>query len=92
MTTDFTTSHENCLFLIISVNHPSIFIRYTMPTTLAFFTSLLAASGALAHLQLAWPYALHSTLDPETPEEIKDYSMTSPLLTDGTYPCKVSYN
>ncbi|OWT38197.1 hypothetical protein C362_04064 [Cryptococcus neoformans Bt1] len=59
-----------------------------MPTTLAFFTSLLAASGALAHLQLAWPYALHSTLDPETPEEIKDYSMTSPLLTDGTYPCK----
>lgn len=63
-----------------------------MRTTIALFTSLLAASGALAHLQLSYPYALHSPLDPQTPEENKDYSITSPLLTDGSYPCKVSYN
>ncbi|WWC90519.1 uncharacterized protein L201_005455 [Kwoniella dendrophila CBS 6074] len=54
----------------------------------AIFTSLLAASGALAHAQLAWPYPLHSPLNPATPEAIKDYSMTSPLVSDGTYPCK----
>ncbi|ADV23556.1 hypothetical protein I315_02683 [Cryptococcus gattii Ru294] len=59
-----------------------------MRTTIALFTSLFAASGALAHLQLSYPYALHSPLDPQTPEENKDYSITSPLLTDGTYPCK----
>ncbi|WVQ80049.1 hypothetical protein IAT38_002150 [Cryptococcus sp. DSM 104549] len=59
-----------------------------MSSALALFTSLLAASSALAHCQLAWPYPLHSPLNPDTPEAIKDYSMTSPLITDGTYPCK----
>ncbi|TYJ55791.1 hypothetical protein B9479_003569 [Cryptococcus floricola] len=56
--------------------------------TLALFSSLLAASSALAHIQMAWPYPLHSALNPATPEALKDYSMTSPLVTDGTYPCK----
>ncbi|KAK8854655.1 hypothetical protein IAR55_003394 [Kwoniella newhampshirensis] len=59
-----------------------------MSTRLAILTSLLAASSALAHCQLAWPFPLHSPLNPATPEAIKDYSMTSPLVTDGTYPCK----
>ncbi|ODN90788.1 hypothetical protein L198_06105 [Cryptococcus wingfieldii CBS 7118] len=56
--------------------------------TLALFSSLLAASSALAHIQMSWPYPLHSSLNPATPEALKDYSMTSPLVTDGTYPCK----
>ncbi|WRT68564.1 uncharacterized protein IL334_005541 [Kwoniella shivajii] len=59
-----------------------------MSTRIAILTSLLLASGALAHCQLAWPYPLHSPLNPATPEAIKDYSMTSPLISDGTYPCK----
>ncbi|KAL7422423.1 hypothetical protein Q5752_003071 [Cryptotrichosporon argae] len=49
---------------------------------------LLLARNVLAHCQLAWPYPLHSALNPATPEDIKDYSMTSPLVSSGTYPCK----
>ncbi|WVR09467.1 hypothetical protein IAU60_006534 [Kwoniella sp. DSM 27419] len=55
---------------------------------IALLTSLLAAGSAMAHCQLAWPFPLHSPLNPKTPEAIKDYSMTSPLITSGTYPCK----
>ncbi|WVQ95100.1 hypothetical protein IAU59_002194 [Kwoniella sp. CBS 9459] len=55
---------------------------------LAVLLTLLAASSAMAHCQLAWPFPLHSPLNPATPEAIKDYSMTSPLITSGTYPCK----
>lgn len=46
------------------------------------------ASVASAHMQLSWPYPLHSKFNPATPEALKDYSMTSPLLSDGVYPCK----
>ncbi|WWD19204.1 hypothetical protein CI109_103662 [Kwoniella shandongensis] len=59
-----------------------------MSTRSAILASLLAATSAFAHCQLAWPYALHSPLNPATPEAIKDYSMTSPLVSSGTYPCK----
>ncbi|WWD02224.1 hypothetical protein V865_000262 [Kwoniella europaea PYCC6329] len=59
-----------------------------MTTRTAILSSLLFASGAFAHCQLAWPFPLHSPLNPATPEAIKDYSNTSPLITDGTYPCK----
>ncbi|WVF67528.1 hypothetical protein IAT40_002284 [Kwoniella sp. CBS 6097] len=55
---------------------------------LVAISTLLAASSAMAHCQLAWPFPLHSPLNPATPEAIKDYSMTSPLITSGTYPCK----
>ncbi|WVW85447.1 hypothetical protein I302_107485 [Kwoniella bestiolae CBS 10118] len=57
-------------------------------TRSAILSSLLLASVAFAHCQLAWPYPLHSPLNPATPEAIKDYSMTSPLVASGTYPCK----
>ncbi|KAK4686244.1 hypothetical protein P7C73_g3883, partial [Tremellales sp. Uapishka_1] len=50
--------------------------------------ALLSASTALAHCQLAWPYPLHSALNPKNNYTDIDYSMTSPLVTDGTYPCK----
>ncbi len=115
--------------------------------------AMLDIRSVQAHCQLAWPYALHSQLNPATPEAVKgesscflpsprflyspfvlpcvsrrkrtsassakkstwiprgtllslqlntmkgsrltdphpiDYSMKSPLVTDGTYPCKVS--
>ncbi|OCF32734.1 hypothetical protein I316_05655 [Kwoniella heveanensis BCC8398] len=55
---------------------------------LVVLSTLLAASSAMAHCQLAWPFPLHSPLNPATPEAIKDYSMTSPLISSGTYPCK----
>lgn len=48
----------------------------------------VCASSANAHMQLSWPYPLHSTFNPKTPENAKEYSMTSPLLAGGTYPCK----
>ncbi|KAJ9108978.1 hypothetical protein QFC21_000301 [Naganishia friedmannii] len=48
----------------------------------------ICASTASAHIQMSWPYPLHSTFNPKTPESAKDYSMTSPLLADGVYPCK----
>lgn len=37
---------------------------------------------------MSWPYPLHSTFNPKTPEAVKAYSNTSPLLADGVYPCK----
>ncbi|KAK4046384.1 hypothetical protein OIV83_006107 [Microbotryomycetes sp. JL201] len=46
----------------------------------------------LAHIQLISPPAINSKFDPQTPEAKIDYSMTSPLLPDGSnYPCK-GYN
>jgi len=49
----------------------------------------LLLSSALCHMQMSVPYPLHSPLDPQTPEADKDYSMTSPLLGDGSnFPCK----
>ncbi|KAK5210810.1 hypothetical protein LTR47_001531 [Exophiala xenobiotica] len=42
-----------------------------------------------AHMQMSWPYPLKSPLDPDVPYYDKDYSMTSPLLADGSdFSCK----
>jgi len=42
-----------------------------------------------AHMQMSWPYPFRSPLDPAVPESEKDYSMTSPLLPDGSdFSCK----
>ncbi|KIW12855.1 hypothetical protein PV08_08042 [Exophiala spinifera] len=42
-----------------------------------------------AHMQMSWPYPLRSPLDPDVPYYDKDYSMTSPLLADGSdFSCK----
>ncbi|RSH82256.1 hypothetical protein EHS25_005966 [Saitozyma podzolica] len=59
-----------------------------MAFTRHILASLFAISGAMAHMQLQWPPALHSKFNSATPEEYIDYSMTSPLVTDGTFPCK----
>ncbi|WVN86211.1 uncharacterized protein L203_101372 [Cryptococcus depauperatus CBS 7841] len=57
-----------------------------MSTIITIATLLLAATDALAHLQLANPFPFRSPLNPD--EQDKDYSMTSPLIASGTYPCK----
>ncbi|KAF7177584.1 hypothetical protein CNMCM7691_005913 [Aspergillus felis] len=50
---------------------------------------LLAVSLAAAHMEMSWPYPLRSRFDPQVPEEDIDYSMTSPLDSDGSnFPCK----
>ncbi|KAK4057746.1 hypothetical protein OIO90_001394 [Microbotryomycetes sp. JL221] len=63
-----------------------------MRSTLVLFGA--AAFGAVtnAHIQMVMPPAINSKFDPQTPESKIDYSMTSPLLADGSnYPCKL-YN
>ncbi|KAM0793788.1 hypothetical protein ACM66B_001205 [Microbotryomycetes sp. NB124-2] len=71
-----------------------------MPTAAALcrFRSSLAvwvllasylAVSVQAHIQLFYPPPIRSKFDPQTPESMIDYSMTSPLLADGSnYPCK----
>ncbi|CED82682.1 hypothetical protein [Phaffia rhodozyma] len=64
-----------------------------MSSSKAMFSSALVALLAVsplvqAHIQLASPYPINSALNPNTPEAEKDYSMTSPLISDGPYPCK----
>lgn len=59
----------------------------------------VAVAGAASHRradllvaflrQLAYPYPYNSPLNSNTPEASKDYSMTSPLVNSGIYPCKV---
>ncbi|GFP53460.1 hypothetical protein ACSS6W_000993 [Trichoderma asperelloides] len=47
------------------------------------------AAMAQAHMELTWPYAFRSKYNPNVPESLRDYSMTSPLLANGSnYPCK----
>lgn len=52
--------------------------------TLLFFTPI-----ASAHMEMMWPYPLHSKYDPQNSGNNIDYSMTSPLNADGSnFPCK----
>lgn len=50
---------------------------------------LLLAAPVLGHMEMSWPYALHSKYDPQNTYKNIDYSNTSPLVSDGSnYPCK----
>ncbi|KAK3056372.1 hypothetical protein LTR09_002879 [Extremus antarcticus] len=50
---------------------------------------LLLLPPALCHMQMSYPYPLHSSFNPANNYENIDYSMTSPLLADGSnFPCK----
>ncbi|KAK4923677.1 hypothetical protein LTR28_012481, partial [Elasticomyces elasticus] len=50
---------------------------------------ILLASGAMAHMEMSWPHPLRSKFNPDTPQSMIDYSMTSPLNSDGSnFPCK----
>ncbi|KAJ9602682.1 hypothetical protein H2200_012876 [Cladophialophora chaetospira] len=58
-------------------------------TSLALLSVLWLPICTQAHMQMSSPYPLRSPLDPDVPVEDKDYSMTSPLFTDGSnFPCK----
>ncbi|GAA5965040.1 hypothetical protein JCM21900_006220 [Sporobolomyces salmonicolor] len=58
----------------------------------ALALAALGAGLAQAHMQLQYPPPINSKYDPQTPEADIDYSMTSPLLPNGSnYPCK-GYN
>jgi hypothetical protein len=52
-----------------------------------FVLGLVSASLAAAHMEMSWPYPLRSRFDPQTTDI--DYSMTSPLLSDGTHPLTI---
>ncbi|KAI4722708.1 hypothetical protein E4T48_00997 [Aureobasidium sp. EXF-10727] len=52
-------------------------------------TLLSLASQVLGHMEMSWPYPLRSKYNPANSYTIIDYSMTSPLLADGSnFPCK----
>jgi hypothetical protein len=62
-----------------------------MPSFRATLATAAILTGSLvsAHLELTSPFPLHSKYNPKTPEALRDYSMTSPLATDGSqFPCK----
>lgn len=45
--------------------------------------------GVHGHMEITQPLPLRSKFDPRTPENLRDYSMTSPLAGDGSnYACK----
>ncbi|KAL5346349.1 hypothetical protein ACLOAV_008619 [Pseudogymnoascus australis] len=55
--------------------------------------AVLAAGPAMAHMQLNHPYPIRSQFDPANDYTVIDYSMTSPLLADGSnFPCKGYHN
>ncbi|GAA6064109.1 hypothetical protein JCM10212_002486 [Sporobolomyces blumeae] len=65
---------------------PRSFVRFAL-------TALLSSALVVeAHMELLYPLPINSKYDPQTLEANKDYSMTSPLLADGSnFPCK-GYN
>jgi hypothetical protein len=81
-----TTTAQSTFSTIHTTFHLDMFTYHKTLTLTALIAA--CASSANAHMQMSWPYPLHSTFNPKTPESAKDYSMTSPLLTDGIYPCK----
>lgn len=57
--------------------------------TSALLVGLILSTPALAHMEMQTPYAINSKYNSATPQNLIDYSMTSPLDADGSnYPCK----
>ena len=60
-----------------------------MTSLSALCNILLLLPPALAHMEMIWPYALRSSYNPDKNYTNIDYSMTDPLLADGSnFPCK----
>ncbi len=54
-----------------------------------FSAWLLLLPLTAAHVQMAWPLPLRSSLDPAVPADLRDYDMRAPLAPDGSnFPCK----
>ncbi|KAI5370832.1 hypothetical protein Slin15195_G017050 [Septoria linicola] len=50
---------------------------------------LLWPTLGVAHMEMSWPWPLHSKYDPQNDYTTIDYSMTAPLSPDGSnFPCK----
>lgn len=63
--------------------------RRSTPTASALCNLLLFAPPVLGHMEMSWPYPLHSKFDPKNTYHNIDYSMTEPLNADGSnFPCK----
>ena len=61
----------------------------SLRTVLASCSILSLAPQTLAHMEMSWPYPLHSKFDPANSYTVIDYSMTAPLFADGSnFPCK----
>jgi hypothetical protein len=55
----------------------------------SLYSILLLLPPALCHMEMSWPYPFRSKYNPADSYENIDYSMTSPLLADGSnFPCK----
>ena len=58
-----------------------------MKTSIAILAAFVAS--AAAHMEVTNPPPLRSKSNPNTPENLIDYSMTSPLEASGSnFPCK----
>jgi hypothetical protein len=54
---------------------------------------LIALPPALCHVQMTWPAPLRSKYNPSTPNNLIDYSISSPLSASGSnFPCKGYHN
>lgn len=63
--------------------------RTLLPGASTLYTLFIALPSASAHIQMTWPYPLRSKFNPSTPQNLIDYSISSPLAGSGSnYPCK----
>lgn len=61
----------------------------TTTMTKVLYNIFFLLPSALAHMEMSWPYPLHSKYNPANNYNDIDYSMTSPLEADGSnFPCK----
>lgn len=57
--------------------------------TSTFISTFTLVSTSLAHMEMNWPYPLHSKFDPANTGANVDYNMIAPLNADGSnFPCK----
>lgn len=63
--------------------------RRTISSASALYAIFVTLPVVSCHIQMTWPYPLRSKLNPSTPENLIDYSITTPLSMSGSnYPCK----
>jgi hypothetical protein len=86
-----THSITTITLFTLSISEITTFELPPMPSRAMhlFFVMQLFSSIALAHVEMSWPYPLRSKFNTQGPQNLVDYSMTSPLEASGAnYPCK----
>lgn len=78
---------ERSLKLQVFSSHSlTLTMVHTIQTLCWLYLSIRPVVG---HMEMAWPYALHSKFNPKNNYTVIDYSNTSPLFSDGSnFPCK----